>query len=100
MQSDGFDAGKGRWGYFAESQMAAKWLSSLVIGVRKVSELGSIKGHYTEQTDLKQIVSQNKLMLLYFHIWKKYQWNTSVQYRECLQYSKSDNIKSRTRLLK
>ena len=31
MQSNGFDAGKGHQGYFAERQMAGKWLSSLVI---------------------------------------------------------------------
>jgi len=34
----------------------------------KMSELGSIQGHYSGQNDLKQIISQNKLMLFYFHI--------------------------------
>ena len=47
-------------------------LKQLLIRVRKMSELGSIRVIilvYTGQTDLKQIVSQNnKLILFYFHL--------------------------------
>ena len=46
-------------------------LKQLLIRVRKMSELGSIRVIilvYTGQTDLKQIVSQNnKMILFYFH---------------------------------
>ena len=66
MQSNGFDPGKGRQGYFAERQMA-----TVRLRVRIMSELGSIRVIilvYTGQTDLKQIVSQNnKMILFYFH---------------------------------
>ena len=169
MQSNGFDAGKSCQRYFAKRQMATVRLWSLLVRVRKMSELGFIrviilhglvssndhhKPHnikprfnnysiwrntviirnqnkhksslnlvakyrklqykltsvagrynsrtlqvsrfgniitvfdetvYTGQTDLKQIVSQNNKMILFC---------------ECLQCSRSKNIKSITRLLK
>ena len=74
MQFNGFDSGKGHQGYYAERQMATvrQWtLKQLLIRVRKMSALGSIRVIilvYTGQTDLKQIVSQNnKMILFYFH---------------------------------
>ena len=64
------DSGKGHQGYFTERQMATVRLWSLLIRVRKMSELGSIRVIilvYTGQTDLKQIVNkQNNKMIFYF----------------------------------
>ena len=94
MQSNGFDPGKGRQGYFAERQMA-----TVRLRVRIMSELGSIRVIilvYTGQTDLKQIVLQNNKMILFLFSWI----SETLQYRECLQCSGSNNINSRTRLLK
>ena len=71
MQSSGFDSGKGCQRYFTERQMATVRLWRLLIRVRKMSELGSIRVIilvYTGQTDLKQIVNKqnNKMILFYF----------------------------------
>ena len=66
-----------------------------------MSEFGSIRVIilvYTGRTDLKQIVSSqnneiNDIIL--------FSWISEIlQYRKCLQCSRSNNIKSRTRLLK
>ena len=46
MHSNGFDSGNGRQGYFVERQMATVRLWSLLIRVRKMSELGSIRAVY------------------------------------------------------
>ena len=56
MQSNGSGSGKGRQGYFAERQIATLRLWSLLIRVRRMSELGSIRIIilvYTGQTGVR-----------------------------------------------
>ena len=66
-----------------------------------MSEFGSIRVIilvYTGRTDLKQIVSSqnNKMILFYFHGSVK----NFCQYRECLQCSRSNNIKKQNQIVK